>query len=76
MTSHPSLKPFDFQSWIDRHEHLLKPPVGNKLVFDEADMTVMVVGGPNSRVDFHDDPVEGILLPAAGRHGAQDRRRQ
>ena len=66
MTSHPSLKPFDFQSWIDSHEHLLKPPVGNKLVFDDADMTVMVVGGPNSRVDFHDDPVEEFFYQLKG----------
>lgn len=66
MTSHPSLKPFDFQSWIDNHEHLLKPPVGNKLVFDDADMTVMVVGGPNSRVDFHDDPVEEFFYQMKG----------
>ncbi len=66
MTSHPSLKSFDFRSWIDRHEHLLKPPVGNKLVFEEADMTVMVVGGPNSRVDFHDDPVEEFFYQLRG----------
>ena len=66
MSAHPSLKSFDFQSWIDRHEHLLKPPVGNKLVFEEADMTVMVVGGPNARVDFHDDPVEEFFYQLRG----------
>ena len=55
---HPSLRPFDFRRWIDAHRELLKPPVGNKLVFEEAGMVVMVVGGPNQRVDFHDDPVE------------------
>ena len=27
------LKAFNFKRWIDEHRHLLKPPVGNKLVF-------------------------------------------
>lgn len=59
-------KPFAFQAWIDAHSHLLKPPVGNKLVFEEAGMTVMVVGGPNQRVDFHDDPVEEFFYQLKG----------
>jgi len=66
MKLHPRLKPFDFEGWIDRHRHLLKPPVGNKLVFEEAGMTVMVVGGPNQRVDFHDDPVEEFFYQLEG----------
>lgn len=46
--------PFNLQNWIDEHRHLLKPPVGNKCVFD-GDFIVMVVGGPNSRTDYHYD---------------------
>ena len=46
------LAPFNFKRWIDANAHLLKPPVGNKLVFENADMVVQVVGGPNQRVDF------------------------
>ena len=63
---HPRLSPFDFRRWIDEHRDLLKPPVGNKLVFEEAGMTVMVVGGPNQRVDFHDDPVEEFFYQLEG----------
>ena len=63
---HPLLKPFDFKGWIDDHRDLLKPPVGNKLVFEEAGMVVMVVGGPNQRVDFHDDPVEEFFYQLEG----------
>ena len=55
-------KSFNFAQWIDNHAHLLKPPVGNKLVFDHAGMVVQVVGGPNRRVDFHDDPVEEFFI--------------
>ena len=47
---------FNFQRWIDEHRHLLKPPVGNKQVFDDAELIIMVVGGPNARNDYHDDP--------------------
>jgi len=43
------LQAFNFRKWLDEHQHLLKPPVGNKKVFDDGQMTVMVVGGPVRR---------------------------
>ena len=52
------LQAFNFRAWIDEHRHLLKPPVGNKMVFEDSDLMVTVVGGPNKRTDYHDDPVE------------------
>ena len=55
------LKAFNFQKWIDEHKHLLKPPVGNKLVFEGTDTIVQVVGGPHARADYHDDPVEEFV---------------
>ena len=50
-----SLAAFNFKEWIDAHRHLLKPPVCNQQVFEENDFIVMVVGGPNSRTDYHYD---------------------
>lgn len=47
------VKPLNFKKWIDEHRHLLKPPVGNKVVWQDGDYIVMVVGGPNSRKDYH-----------------------
>ena len=47
------VQPLNFKKWIDEHRHLLKPPVGNKVVWKDADVIVMVVGGPNSRTDYH-----------------------
>ena len=32
--------------------------MGNQQVWADADLIVTVVGGPNQRTDFHDDPLE------------------
>jgi 3-hydroxyanthranilate 3,4-dioxygenase len=60
------LKAFNFRNWIDENQHLLKPPVGNKKVFEAGEMTVQVVGGPNARADYHDDPVEEFFYQLRG----------
>jgi len=58
MATHPTFQPFNFSKWIDDNQEFLRPPVSNKLLHAGGGMIVMVVGGPNTRVDFHDDPVE------------------
>lgn len=58
--------PFNLRRWIDRHRDLLKPPVGNKLLFQDSGFIVMAVGGPNSRKDFHHDPSEEFFLQLEG----------
>lgn len=60
------LAAFNFQNWIDDHRYLLKPPVGNQQVWEDTDMMVTVVGGPNQRTDFHDDPVEEFFYQLEG----------
>jgi len=60
-------KAFNFKKWIDENRHLLKPPVGNQQVFkDNADFIVMVVGGPNSRKDYHYDEGEEFFYQLEG----------
>ncbi len=57
---------FNLQQWIDDHRDELRPPVGNKQVWREADMIVTIVGGPNQRNDFHHDPREEFFYQLKG----------
>lgn len=61
-----ALKAFSFKEWIDRHREALKPPVGNVQVFRDSEFIIMVVGGPNARTDFHDDPGEEFFYQLEG----------
>jgi len=48
-----SLTAFNLREWIDDHRDQLRPPVCNQQIFEENDFIVMVVGGPNTRKDYH-----------------------
>ena len=58
--------PFNLKRWIDEHRELLKPPVGNAQIWEDADFIVTVVGGPNQRTDYHDDPLEEFFYQLEG----------
>ena len=61
-----SLRTINFQQWIERHRHLLEPPVGNKRIFEDGDFIIMVVGGPNLRRDYHVDPGQEFFYQIEG----------
>jgi len=58
--------PFNLQRWVDQNRHLLKPPVGNKLLFEDSAFIVMAVGGPNARKDYHHDPGAELFYQLEG----------
>lgn len=60
------LQAFNFREWIDAHREYLKPPVCNRQVFEHSEFIIMVVGGPNSRTDYHDDPGEEFFYQLEG----------
>jgi 3-hydroxyanthranilate 3,4-dioxygenase len=60
------MEAIDFPGWLARHADRLKPPVGNAQVFADTDFIVTVVGGPNQRTDFHDDPYEEFFWQFRG----------
>ena len=73
-----SLAAFNLQKWIEDHRDQLKPPVCNQQVFADDDFIVMVVGGANSRDDYHvaDGPeffyqLEGEMLLRTIQNGAR-----
>ena len=66
MPSIKTLKAFNFQKWIDENKDKLKPPVGNAQVWEDGEMMVTVVGGPNQRRDYHDDPTEEFFYQLKG----------
>ena len=59
-------RPFNLAQWIEEHRDLLKPPVGNAQVWEDADFIVTLVGGPNQRTDYHDDPLEEFFYQLTG----------
>lgn len=60
------MPPINFKGWIEENRESLKPPVGNKKIWEDSDFMVFVVGGPNERKDYHIDPSEEFFYQLEG----------
>jgi 3-hydroxyanthranilate 3,4-dioxygenase len=59
-------RPFNFLKWIEENKDNFKPPVNNKVVYKDAEFIIMVVGGPNSRKDYHYNESEEFFYQLKG----------
>lgn len=62
----PLSTPLNFGRWAKDNAHLLQPPVNNFCIHDGGDFTVMAVGGPNERNDYHVNETE-VRFPSGAR---------
>ena len=60
------LNPYNLKAWVEENRHLLKPPVGNKMVWQDSEFLVMVVGGPHRRKDYPIEDGEEFLYQIEG----------
>jgi len=58
--------PVNLMEWVRENRDQLKPPVGNKYLYDGNDFFVMVIGGPNARNDFHKTNSEEYFYQVKG----------
>lgn len=58
--------PINFKKWIDDNRKFFKPPVCNKVVYEDTEFIIMVVGGPNTRKDYHVDEGEEFFYQLEG----------
>ena len=63
-------RPLNFKKWIEENSHKLVPPVNNAQVWADSDFMITVVGSPNERNDFHDNPTEEFFYQLKGNASA------
>ena len=63
-----SLAAFNLKQWIEGNRSLLQPPIGNAQLYKTThkNFIVMIIGGPNERTDYHDDPGEELFFQIEG----------
>lgn len=60
------IPPINFKKWINENRKNFKPPVCNKVVYEDTEFIIMVVGGPNVRKDYHVDKGEEFFYQLEG----------
>lgn len=60
------LKAFNLWKFIEENKDALKPPVNNKVLWQDSEFICMILGGPNKRRDFHVDPSDEFFYQLKG----------
>jgi 3-hydroxyanthranilate 3,4-dioxygenase len=58
--------PINIKAWVAENRHLLKPPVSNKVIFEDEQFLFMAVAGPNNRRDYHYNETAEIFFQVLG----------
>jgi 3-hydroxyanthranilate 3,4-dioxygenase len=60
--------PINLAAWIDANNFRLQPPINNFQFWKSSwqNLLIMMVGGPNDRPDYHDDPGEELFVQLRG----------
>ena len=57
--------PFNLEEWIKENQKMLKPPVGNKVLYKDSEFIVMIVAS-NQRTDYHINQGEEFFYQLKG----------
>lgn len=58
--------PKSLMGWVEKNREKMAPPVCNAAIFQDGNYIINMVGGPNTRTDFHDNPTEEIFYQVKG----------
>ena len=62
-----ALSTFHLRRWVEENQHLFAPPFKtNRLLVHHKDFLVMVLRGPNTRLDFHIEPGDEFFYQIEG----------
>ena len=57
---------FNLMQWIKDNRAQLTPPMVNKPIWRDREFVVMILAGPITRADYHDDPFEEFFFQLKG----------
>jgi 3-hydroxyanthranilate 3,4-dioxygenase len=58
---------YHLKRWVEENKELFKPPfTTNRLILHERDFMVMILRGPNARLDFHVEPGDEFFYQIEG----------